>query len=57
MRPFIMALTVWMLVYVPSYTGHSWRGEKKPAAIGSALLALTAFVLMTYALFPNRFEL
>jgi hypothetical protein len=57
MRTLLMILTAWMLVYVLSFSVHAWRGANRSAAVGSALMALAALVLMVYALFSGRFEL
>jgi hypothetical protein len=46
-----------LLFYLLSFAGHNWKKKNKLAAIGVALLGITAFGLACFVLFFGNYEM
>ncbi|MFW5649576.1 MAG: hypothetical protein ACOCG5_10840 [Candidatus Alkaliphilus sp. MAG34] len=46
-----------MLFYLLSFSKYNWRNNNRLAAIGSAVLGITAFTLACLVLFSGNYEL
>ncbi|MDI9476158.1 MAG: hypothetical protein ACOX0L_09250 [Natronincolaceae bacterium] len=46
-----------MLFYLLSFSRYNWKNNNKLAAIGSAILGITAFTLACFVLFSGNYEL
>lgn len=57
MKYVIGSLLLVLLFYLLSFARHNWKNKNKLAAIGVALLGVTAFGLAYFVLFLGDYEL
>lgn len=57
MKYFIGALLLVMLFYILSFTKYNWKNKNKLAAIGAAIIGISAFSLSFFVLFIGSYEI
>ncbi len=57
MKYLLIILLLGALYYVLSFSRHNWAKKNKLAAIGAALIGITAIGLMCFVIFFSKYEI